>query len=395
MQVKFRIFALAVCLIALIALTGCGSIAPTPTPKPVVTQAVAVQTVTHNNGSVTASGVVLPAREAQLSFAQSGWIQEIYVEEGDSVDSEQSLAVLEGRQRLEASVVAAETEVLAAQQALDRLYKDIEVDRAETYQRLLKAHESVSEAKRYLYYFSVPADMRELTPLEGLQQAESRLENARLAYEPYKYKDERDLWLLKKKNDAQFTAAKDELEWAQSDYNNALRRLELESALISAQTDLEETLKDNEILQQGPDPDDVAMAQARLKNAEASLEVARASLDQLALRAPFTGKVVKVDIYPGEAVVPGQVVIIQGDLEHLRVETSDLSERDVSEVALGQKADVYIEALNMEISGRVVDIASQANTIGGDVVYTVTIELDEQPDGLRWGMSVDVEIVTE
>jgi len=392
MQAKFRNFTLVVLLIAL---TGCGSIAPTPTPKPVVTQAVAVQTVTHNNGSVTASGVVLPAREAQLSFAQSGWLQEMNVEAGESVDSEQALAVLVGRQRLEATVVAAETEMLAAQQALDRLYKDIEVDRAETYQRLLKAHESVSEAKRYLYYFTVPADMRELTPLEGLRQAESRLEQARLAYDPYKYKDERDLWLLKKKNDSQFTAAKDGLEWAQSDYNNALRRLELESALISAQTDLEETLKDYEILQQGPDPDDVAMAQARLENTKASLEVAKASLDQLTLRAPFSGRVVKVDIYPGEALLQGQAVIILGDLEHLRVETSDLSERDVSEVALRQKANVYIEALNMEIGGTVVDIAPQANTIGGDVVYTVTIDLDEQPDDLRWGMSVDVEIVTE
>jgi len=29
------------------------------------------------------------------------------------------------------------------------------------------------------------------------------------------------------------------------------------------------------------------------------------------------------------------------------------------------------------------------------VVYEVTIELDEQPVGLRWGMSVEVEIATE
>ena len=89
------------------------------------------------------------------------------------------------------------------------------------------------------------------------------------------------------------------------------------------------------------------------------------------------------------------MVVILGDLEHLRMETSDLSERDVSEVTLGQGATVYIEALNLEVGGTVVEIAPQANTIGGDVVYTVTIELDEQPEGLRWGMSVDVEIVTE
>jgi len=32
--------------------------------------------------------------------------------------------------------------------------------------------------------------------------------------------------------------------------------------------------------------------------------------------------------------------------------------------------------------------------VGGDVVYAVVVELDEQPPNLRWGMSVDVEIIT-
>jgi hypothetical protein len=48
----------------------------------------------------------------------------------------------------------------------------------------------------------------------------------------------------------------------------------------------------------------------------------------------------------------------------------------------------------VEIEGRVASIAAQATTVGGDVVYTVVIELAEQPPGLRWGMSVEVEITT-
>jgi HlyD family secretion protein len=43
----------------------------------------------------------------------------------------------------------------------------------------------------------------------------------------------------------------------------------------------------------------------------------------------------------------------------------------------------------------VVGIAPQSTTIGGDVVYTVYVALDEQPPGLRWGMSTEVEIATE
>jgi hypothetical protein len=32
-----------------------------------------------------------------------------------------------------------------------------------------------------------------------------------------------------------------------------------------------------------------------------------------------------------------------------------------------------------------------ADTLGGDVVYKTTIEIDSPPDGLRAGMSVDVQ----
>jgi hypothetical protein len=49
----------------------------------------------------------------------------------------------------------------------------------------------------------------------------------------------------------------------------------------------------------------------------------------------------------------------------------------------------------MEIPGRVVRIAPQATIIGGDVVYTVLVELEQHPPDLRWGMSVDVEISVE
>jgi hypothetical protein len=34
------------------------------------------------------------------------------------------------------------------------------------------------------------------------------------------------------------------------------------------------------------------------------------------------------------------------------------------------------------------------STLGGDVVFPVTIEFDEQPKGLLWGMSADVQIQT-
>lgn len=93
--------------------------------------------------------------------------------------------------------------------------------------------------------------------------------------------------------------------------------------------------------------------------------------------------------------MPGQVALTLVDLSRLRVETTDLSELDVARVAVGQRASVYVEPLGVTVGGRVVRLASQAEMIGGDVVYAVLVELDEQPPGLRWGMSVEVEITTD
>jgi multidrug resistance efflux pump len=129
--------------------------------------------------------------------------------------------------------------------------------------------------------------------------------------------------------------------------------------------------------------------------AEAAAQVVRVALEQAELRAPLAGTITNLTVSPGETVVPGQAVLTLTDLLHLRVETTDLSERDVARVAPGQQAYIYVEALDDEIEGTVVGIGPQATTLGGDVVYTVYVDLDEQPPGLRWGMTTDVEIITD
>ncbi|MBI3168813.1 MAG: efflux RND transporter periplasmic adaptor subunit [Chloroflexi bacterium] len=131
---------------------------------------------------------------------------------------------------------------------------------------------------------------------------------------------------------------------------------------------------------------DVAKAQALVDSAKAVLAA------QSNLTAPFAGTVISVDISPYETVAPGQIVMVLGDLSNYRIETTDLSERDVTRVQVGQPASVFIEALGEEFAGKVVDVARISSELGGDVVYKVTIELDEQPAGLLWGMSADVDI---
>ncbi len=149
------------------------------------------------------------------------------------------------------------------------------------------------------------------------------------------------------------------------------------------------------LIRTGTSQERLDAAQANIDRAQSAVDIAKAQLAQATLTAPFDGTIASVEISPAEFASPGQIVIVMGDLTHFQIETTDLSEKDVPVVKVGQTATVFIEALNQEFSGKVVDIARFSETVGGDVVFKVTIELDEQPEGLRWGMSADVTIETE
>ena len=145
----------------------------------------------------------------------------------------------------------------------------------------------------------------------------------------------------------------------------------------------------------GTDEVHLESAQAEADRAQALLDSAKATLaTQSTLAAPFDGTIVSVDISPAETVIPGRVTISMGDLSKLQVETKDLSERDIPRVQVGQTASVFIKPLNQDFSGKVTDISRISSTVGGDVVFKVTIDLDQQPQNLLWGMSADVMIET-
>lgn len=135
---------------------------------------------------------------------------------------------------------------------------------------------------------------------------------------------------------------------------------------------------------------DRSIAKANVDSAQARLDSIKAQLANSTLVSPVDGTVTAMDISVGETVTPGRAVITIANLKTFRIETTDLSEVDIPQVSIGKPAKIYIEALNLDTSGTVVEIAQQSETIGGDVVFKVTIELDQQPEGLRWGMSAEV-----
>jgi len=144
----------------------------------------------------------------------------------------------------------------------------------------------------------------------------------------------------------------------------------------------------------GP-PEQRRLYHAKTLQAEAGLEVAESQLAQGALRAPFDGTAVSIGVSQGEVVNPGQVVLVLANLQHLQLQTTDLSEREVGAVQLGQPVSIDMKAFPASLRGTVSKIDPVAGrSPEGDIVYAVTIELEHQPAGLLWGMTGDVNIET-
>ena len=86
-----------------------------------------------------------------------------------------------------------------------------------------------------------------------------------------------------------------------------------------------------------------------------------------------------------------------GDLNQLRVETTDLSEVDVARVRAGQTVKVTFDALpNVAIDGRVTSLAPMSTPGQSGVNFIAIVELDRLHPALRWGMTAFVDMpVTE
>jgi multidrug resistance efflux pump len=431
-------------LFALAFTTACNGLSSvdTPEPEPTVSEGEFVPIV-------SATGVVVPTDWARLSMSATGVVEDVLVSEDEFVNPGQVLVRLEGTEQLQAALAAAQLELASAQAALNELNEktallaaqalqdlensqnaledllDSDMQEASALQAIADAEKAVDSAERRLSIVKSIADQADINAARAqVVLAKDVLDNANEDYEPYANKREGNLVranLLARQASAQqaYDAAVRKLNALLSSgeaVDIAVAEADLTTAraqLVDAQREWEQVKegpkqgdvelfeakidtaqRDYEIYQNGPNPDDLAVAEARLANAQAQLSAAEAALSDLELSTPFEGNVSEVFVHPSEWVNIGQPVLLLADTNHLQVETTDLSEIDLARIRIGDGAIVTFDALpDVVVRGIVTRIAPKAAE-GAGVNYPVTIELNDIPDQLRWGMTafVDIEV---
>jgi multidrug efflux pump subunit AcrA (membrane-fusion protein) len=141
--------------------------------------------------------------------------------------------------------------------------------------------------------------------------------------------------------------------------------------------------------------EDVAVAEARVQQAEATLAEALALVSFATLTAPIDGVIAQVSTQAGETVSAGMAAptfVTLIDLERLEVAVY-VDEMDVGRVRTGQKATFTVDAFpGEEFAGTVTAIYPRA-VIQSNVVNYITTVAIENPDGkLKPDMTANVTV---
>jgi HlyD family secretion protein len=252
----------------------------------------------------------------------------------------------------------------------------------------------VEDAQRYLDSITGYPLQNEIAGAKAqVILAENQLESAQDKYENYQERVETD----KVRANARVS-----LTEAQRAYNDAVKHLDdlqgdgynfilkqAQTALDVAKEELVLAEENINKVKNGPDPDALALAEARRIAAEADLASAQAGLGQFELRAPIAGTLVDSNLQVGQQVTPGMTVVKLVDVSDWFVETQDLTEMDVVNVQVGQTVQVVADALpDVKLTGRVSSISDFYREMRGDITYVSRIKLDQADSRLRWGMTV-------
>jgi len=192
-------------------------------------------------------------------------------------------------------------------------------------------------------------------------------------------------------------------------------RLRVQTALEQAKKTQAEAADRLRLLDEGTRSEDMAGARANVERAQADLAAARASetqaqvnLDYAKVHAPFAGTVVRKWRDAGATVAAGTPVLTILDPSSLHV-SANIDEKDLAEVAVGDRVDVSIDAYSgVRLTGRVQAILRATNSqfglipsegvsgtfikVAQRVPLRITLDHPHAPLDLGPGLSVEIKI---
>lgn len=373
--------------------------------------------------TVTALGRLEPKGEViELSApaigAEGSRVEQLLVEEGDNVKTDQVIAILDNRDKLMAAFKEAKEAVRVAQANLALVKAgakqgDIEAQKANV-ARLqaekiseIKAQQAAINRLQVEQTTEARAQQATINRLQAerareieaqratIARLEAELENARLEYQRYQnlYKagaistsvrDSKKLVLqtakeqltearanlgrIKSSKEQQLAEARANLERIQSSRQQQLaqEKANLERIESSIEQQINQSKATLESIAEVR-PVDVVVAQAEVNRAVAAMNRAEADLKQAYVRSPQSGQIFDINTRPGEKVSNQGIVEIGQTSEMYAI--VEVYQSDINKIRLGQEVELLADAVPGKLTGIVDQIGLQVqkqNVVNSD-----------------------------
>jgi len=341
---------------------------------------------------ITASGKVQPVQSVNISPKSPGLLAELNVEQGDTVKKGQIIARMDNSEiKMRILQYKANLEQAKAQLA--------ESQAGSRPEEIAQGKARVDQAQAQL------AIIRDGNRLQEIQQAQAQVDSAKASVELTQARVKRYQSLSKDGAISQDSLEQyiSENSKAKANLEEAQRRLSLlkvgnrnqdiqkQEAIVNQE---KEGLRK---LENGNRPQEIARFKAAVASAEAQLKQQQVQLEDTILRAPFSGTVTQRYATVGAYVSPAisassnasatstSIVALAKGIEVL----ANVPEVDISQIKLGQKVEIIIDAYPEDVfQGQVRLIAPEAVVDQNVTSFQVRVAINTGSGKLRSGMNV-------
>ena len=346
----------------------------------------------------------LEATQAELSFQVTGRVLDLPVDEGQSVEKDQILAVLDPSE-YQARYDQAKANLDAAKADLERLELNLEVYKKVLPADVERAEAGVSALKAQLDQMEAGYRVQDIKKAEhNLSSLKTAMEMARKNKERYDKLFSENIVSEKEHDSAtlQYETALEAYESARANMDQleeGYREEDIRAAkakLVEGEAALKQARSNMAKIDMTEK--EVEAARARVKASEASFKLVETQLGYTELKAPFNGIITNRNIEPGEVVSLGREVISIADLSYIELKIF-VDETEIGRVKPFQSADVTVDTFPEKIyEGKVSFISPegeftpkiiQTHKERVKLVYLVKILIPNDNLELKPGMPAD------
>lgn len=172
-----------------------------------------------------------------------------------------------------------------------------------------------------------------------------------------------------------------------------------------AEAQYQQAQRNEQLVNAGPLPEDLARADADLNAAEAGIKLAADKLSKCVVRAPMNGTILRVLLREGESfgLVEPHPLFTMADVSGRRVR-AEVDENDIANVHVGQKlvvmADAYSRRAFTGVVTQLADVMGRKTVVTGDPaqkadrdILEVTADLGPSANALPIGLRVTVQFI--